>query len=346
MNEKTKEFIKNKKIRQDKVNMYKNNITSFDYIGMPFWSFIRNINNLVVIIKIVKNWQDVLLFRLGLKQRFTMIMETGEQIEINKSSDYFRYWNSDEGQMALMLCKNLNCNIKIDKDNKLIGLRFKTNNRMIKFHYDSPVQLSNTLGLIRENFIEEQYQWLNVKDKVVIDIGANIGDTAIYFALKGARHVYAFEPYPYSYNLAKKNINLNKLNNKISSFNQGIGAKRTTINIKPSFKNYGGSDLKNFEGGKSVEIITLKDIVKRFNIKHAILKIDCEGCEYGAILNAPNEILRKFDQIMIEYHYGYLNLKAKLENAGFKVRNTIPHFLFNDLAENHDMIIGCIYAKR
>ena len=75
------------------------------------------------------------------------------------------------------------------------------------------------MGLIDEQFIKQAYRWLNVKEKYVIDIGANIGDTATYFALKGARHVYAFEPYPYSYNLAKKHINLNKLNNKISSFN-------------------------------------------------------------------------------------------------------------------------------
>ena len=54
------------------------------------------------------------------------------------------------------------------------------------------------IWLINENFIKEQYKWLDVEGKNVVDVGANIGDTAIYFALKGAKHVYAFEPYPYS----------------------------------------------------------------------------------------------------------------------------------------------------
>ena len=39
-------------------------------------------------------------------------------------------------------------------------------------------------------FFREEYAFLNVDGKVVVDIGANIGDTAIYFALKGARFIF------------------------------------------------------------------------------------------------------------------------------------------------------------
>ncbi len=91
---------------------------------------------------------------------------------------------------------------------------------------------------------------------------------------------------------------------------------------------------------------TLSDIIKRFNINHsAVLKVDCEGCEYGILLKAQNSDLRKFEQIMVEYHYGYLNLKMKLESAGFKVSKTFPRYLFNTGAENKEMIIGYIYAE-
>jgi len=38
------------------------------------------------------------------------------------------------------------------------------------------------------------YDWLDVKGKRVLDVGASIGDTAVYFALRGAREVVAFEP--------------------------------------------------------------------------------------------------------------------------------------------------------
>ncbi len=70
------------------------------------------------------------------------------------------------------------------------------------------------MSVVRENFIENQYEWLDAKNKVVVDIGANIGDTAIYFSkIKKARKVIAFEPYPYSYKLAEENIKINKLKN-------------------------------------------------------------------------------------------------------------------------------------
>ncbi len=212
------------------------------------------------------------------------------------------------------------------------------------FTYDSGKQLANTMGMVLEQFIEQEYKWLNVKHKDVIDIGANIGDSAIYFALNGAKHIYAFELYPYSYNLAIKNINLNELNNKISLFNQGVGTKKSSIMIKRNFKNYGGTDLKAFDKGDIINITTLEEIVNKFKINNAALKIDCEGCEYNIILNASDDTLMKFNQIIIEYHYGYLNLKSKLEKSGFIVKNTFPRYSFNTESENHDMIIGFLYA--
>jgi hypothetical protein len=40
---------------------------------------------------------------------------------------------------------------------------------------------------------------LNVEDKVVVDVGAFIGDSSIYFALRGASRVIAVEPHPEAY---------------------------------------------------------------------------------------------------------------------------------------------------
>ena len=108
-----------------------------------------------------------------------------------------------------------------------------------------------------------QYKWLNVKGKNVIDIGANIGDSAIYFALKGAKHVYAFEPYLYSCYIANKNARLNGLQDKITIVNQGCGGgEKTTIKIDSSYENFGGTDLKAFKSGKEMKVTTLSEIIK------------------------------------------------------------------------------------
>jgi len=49
----------------------------------------------------------------------------------------------------------------------------------IKFKY--------AYGSISEIFDNEDYKFLNVKDKNVLDIGAFVGDSPIYFILKGAK---------------------------------------------------------------------------------------------------------------------------------------------------------------
>jgi len=191
--------------------------------------------------------------------------------------------------------------------------------------------------------IDRQYKWLDVKNRDVVDIGANIGDTAIYFALKGAKHVYAFEPYPYSYNIAKKNIRLNHLEDKITLLNEGCG-KSGSIAIKEDYKNTVGTDLKSFKEGKKIRIEGLDEIVKRFNLKHAALKVDCEGCEYDLILNASDEALKAFDQIIIEYHYGYRNLVNKL-NSNFTVKVKLPKFIYNREAQFKSTYTGLIFCR-
>jgi len=99
--------------------------------------------------------------------------------------------------------------------------------------------------------------------------------------------------------------------------------------------------LKASAKGKHVKLTTLEEIVKRFNLKDAVLKMDCEGCEY-TLLNAPIKSLRAFHEIIMEYHYGCKDLKEKLEKAGFNVK-TEPTIVNN--AEK-PILLGYLYGKR
>lgn len=67
------------------------------------------------------------------------------------------------------------------------------------FELPSERHLPAALQTLHERFVMDEYGALEVANAVVIDIGANIGDSAIYFADKGAAHVYAFEPFPETY---------------------------------------------------------------------------------------------------------------------------------------------------
>jgi predicted RNA methylase len=62
-------------------------------------------------------------------------------------------------------------------------------------------------GDIFDIFLQDTYRFLSIftrRGKIVIDIGVNIADSSIYFALKGADKVIAIEPFPRNYEMAKK----------------------------------------------------------------------------------------------------------------------------------------------
>ena len=302
----------------------KENMSTFDKI----YSRLR-IGDIKHIVKIVKNWHEIVLFRLGLKKKIDIVLKNGGKFRVNNYDDYNDFWKF--GQLLL------NKNVKLDKKRYLIIVKFKVKQNLKKaiFGFKTIKDLRNMGEQIAENLIYESYKMLDVSNRDVVDVGANIGDTAIYFALKGAKHVYAFEPYPYSCSFAMKNIKLNHLEDKITLLNEGCG-KNGFVTIREDYENTGSADLKSFKVGKKIKIESLNKIVKRFNLKHAALKVDCEGCEYDLILNASDSTLLAFDQIIIEYHYGYRNLVNRLRQAGFRVKYSLPTY----------MHLGLIYAER
>jgi len=196
---------------------------------------------------------------------------------------------------------------------------------------------------------DDEYQSIQIENKEIIDIGANNGDTPIYFAMRGANNIIALEPIPVNYESAKKNIELNGLSNVVNIIMSGCGGTKGEVKIAPDIKGVGYS-ATNSELGKSVPIITLNDILKISKLDDRILKFDCEGCEYETILSAPKEILQKFNQIIIAYHYGHKNLVEKLKHSGFEVSYMKPRYFprvfYNDFTEESKMFIGHIHANK
>jgi FkbM family methyltransferase len=195
-----------------------------------------------------------------------------------------------------------------------------------------------------EIFEKKAYDFLEVKGKIVIDIGANIGDSPIYFALKGAASVVALEPYPKNYQIAKYNIELNNLTSKIILLQAGVGPKDESILVDPSYEGT-GQPLKVSASGETVKVISLQSIIENYKIQSAVLKMDCEGCEYDAILSASESTLKRFSRMQIEYHYGYRDICQKLKQIGFEVSVKKPTYQRNEYAKNKHMYVGYIYAE-
>lgn len=237
-----------------------------------------------------------------------------------------------------------------DQNGKFIQLDY--NNYHIKLYI--PFKTGNLdLSSTVEVFLFEVYKFLRPEGAIIIDIGANIGDSAIYFCLNNANRVIALEPFPYSYNFATLNITANSLVDKIQLLNAGYG-KDSIVNVQEG-ESSGLSLLTNYKKGKKIEVYSLKTIFNKYGLDTAnniLLKIDCEGCEYN-LLDEPIEILNKFKKIQIEFHYGYKNLESKLKEAGFSVnlgivtRSGGQNLALREMAlANDDMTFGYIYAER
>ena len=202
-------------------------------------------------------------------------------------------------------------------------------------------------GSIRDIFVDNVYHRLPVKGKTVVDVGANIADSSIYFATHGAYRVIGLEPFPKNYELAQKNIEYNKLSNKVTILLAGCGTNKREIGIDPAYERGIDSILKDFDGGIKVPLLTLdnvldthRDVIRNTSV---VLKMDCEGCEYETILSAAGSTLKKFSHIIIEYHFGYKNLKEKLEKNNFKVSVTRPNIYTLERSKHQE---GYVFAEK
>jgi len=94
--------------------------------------------------------------------------------------------------------------------------------------------------------------------------------------------------------------------------------------------------------------MTLGDLLGMVNDPY-LLKMDCEGCEYDAILNSKR--LGELKQIQMEYHYGPERLVEALRSAGFEVEATRPQRSYNPRARDPNTLdpntlVGYIYARK
>jgi FkbM family methyltransferase len=208
-------------------------------------------------------------------------------------------------------------------------------------------------GSIEEIFYTEVYEFLKVEKSTIIDIGANIGDTAVYFCLNHAEHIIALEPFPFSYRYANINVTANEMINKIKLLNVGYG-KDLEVKVKDK-KSNAGDILEIYDNGEKINTYSLRTLINMYGLNNKdnlLLKMDCEGCEYN-LLDEPVNTLRKFKRIEIEFHYGYKNLESKLEDAGFSVRHSKPVKSSGNAPSlrkialiNKDLTGGYIYAER
>lgn len=168
-------------------------------------------------------------------------------------------------------------------------------------------------------FLAEEYKDLDFLGKDVVDVGAFIGDSTVYSAWKGARRVYAYEPFPYAYRFAVHNVQINHMKN-VLVYNAAVGGRDGQMRINPTYASTIADKARDFGRGALIPVLSLESIVKEHNLKDAALKLDCEGSEYDVVCGSSNDTLGRFSSIIVEYHRGPQLLIQRFVAAGFDFR--------------------------
>lgn len=260
-------------------------------------------------------------FDKGNKFTFSLDLDSLEIVNIlelfHYGIKYGAYFHSDSSPEPI----NYKKSIKIIDIN---GKKIIQTHSGLKFYLDSIQSWPFIETFILGNHEIEFFD--SLREKIVLDIGAHTGDTALFYASHGAK-VYAFEPLKANYENMLKNITLNqKYRNNIIPVNAAIGNDgfseihhsiikeidgMASLHIKQNDKNHTTS---------KVRVYSLNSVLKKYNIaKIDLLKMDCKGCEFFL----DDEDLKNVNYLKIEYtpfdDYKLENLTLLLERNGFKL---------------------------
>jgi predicted RNA methylase len=172
-------------------------------------------------------------------------------------------------------------------------------------------------NVYKEIWFDHEYSRYGVeveKDNIVVDCGANVGFFTLYALNKGAKHVYSIE-------CDDRNMD--------SLFYNLENTKSTIIKARIGFE----------EGNINIE--TILQIINKPFID--FMKVDIEWAEYNLLLNTPDNIMRRVNKWVIEFHDIYGNYE--------NIFNIIEKFSKNGFDINYEQIhknsnLALLYVKK
>jgi FkbM family methyltransferase len=227
-----------------------------------------------------------------------------------------------------------------------------------KLHFPFNLHLRSGEKLTLEERIDMVVFWLvfvrrhypvNASDRVIIDVGANIGLFTIYAARQapGAK-IIAIEPFPETCRRLRRHVEDNHFADRVTVLNcavaeetgwgemdsaEGIPSQyrgvHSEVTATLNAKHKGGAALDGLPG-VPVEKRTLADILELLELADAdnvdLMKMNIDGSEYAILMNTPARVLQRFRRIAVQYHelpaaveMGKTQLFSYLGKNGFRL---------------------------
>jgi FkbM family methyltransferase len=182
--------------------------------------------------------------------------------------------------------------------------------------------------------------------KIVVDLGANIGLTSLYYAtLFPSAKVICVEPEPNNFDLLKTNCEQNGLH--WTCLQQAIGGSSGKAMLSRHYYANQHSVLSGTTNDKDaieVEMIKMDDLIREQKIDTIdLLKVDIEGAEYDLFAHCSAWIL-KVKLIIVEIHptlVDYNGVIKSITKHGFHYvkasslfQDSMDMFVRDDVADN------------
>lgn len=181
---------------------------------------------------------------------------------------------------------------------------------------------------------------------VVIDVGGNVGQTALWIAEKTGPggQVISFEPFPKSIAKFEFNHSLNKSLSNLKLVKSGLGSEAGTLVIQEDSRNSGANRIASGVATKGsglfeIEITTLDQYLEGNPLSNRVdfIKIDVEGYEMHVLNGARRTIEKYHPTLFIEVDDEHLrNQGASAEDllqfvraSGYTIIDTVSG---NDLS--------------
>ena len=189
------------------------------------------------------------------------------------------------------------------------------------------------------------------KGDLVIDIGANIGDTTVPMALAAGSSgtTLGFDPNPYVYRILETNASLNREKQNIVPLLYAISVKDEDfyyVSSEASFSNGAISPTKNSVHGKFIFPEKIKGInllaflEQKYNEElkqFSFIKIDTEGYDKEIIKSIPG-LIEKYKPTIVAESFGGTTPAEKVELYNVIKEHGYDIFFFEDFDINAKII--------
>lgn len=177
------------------------------------------------------------------------------------------------------------------------------------------------------------------KNKIVFDVGANVGKFSRFFVKRGAVKVYAFEP------LRENRVKLKRLSARIALVPFALSDENGFATIRVGYEHTGTATLDEMIGkqntnyAEEVSVWPLDEVMEAYLLPPPyFIKIDVEGWELKVLQGGKETIARWKPDLFIELHGATVMDKTEngrtvlkfLEDLGYSVfhieEKTLPWY--------------------